>query len=313
MGVPPDGRLSWLSAVLCVAVLAAHPVAAADSHLHVLDTLTGDEETVALWTAMVRELRNDSGYVLPANDPTAAQRAWSSLIASRVERWQSEISGLVALFVPAAPPASVRIVIGNGGGEDAFTHDANTIGFDAARLHAEYGDTNSAENVARIDRFFRHEYVHLLQKSWLVRHPYAADTPLRAALLGMWTEGLGNYYSLSSRWRDTDGALTTSARQTLTRLTPRLLARLAALACASPERGPSLMTGLSMGPFTEKWGALPVALWLAEDEHASTNALRAFVVAGPEGVWTLSSRYLPEESRALLQEIQAAAALCAAK
>ena len=311
MGARPDGRWSWIAAVVCVAVLAAHPVAAAGSDLHVLDSLSGDQDTVALWTTMVRELRKDSSYTLPAKDPTAAERAWSSLIASRLERWQSETSALAALFVPAKPPASVQIVIGHGGGEDAFTHDANTIGFDAVRLHAEYGDASAPENADRIDRFFRHEYVHLLQKSWLARHPYAADTPLRAALLGIWLEGLGNYYSLSSRWRDGDGALTAPARQTLTRLAPRFLARLAALACASRERGPSLMSGLSMGPFTEKWGALPVALWLAEAERASPDALRAFIVAGPDGVWTLSSRHLSEESRAFLREIQDTAALCA--
>jgi hypothetical protein len=309
---------SWAFALVCATVLsprivAADLVAARGSTLNVLDGAGRDEQAAELWAEMIRRLRNDTHATVPARDPTASERAWSSLIVSRLERWQAETSGLARVFAPAVPPASVRVVIGNGGGEDAFTHDPVTIGFDAARLHAEYGEATKPENTARIDRFFRHEYTHLLQKAWLVDHPYVADTPLRTALLGIWKEGLGNYHSLSTRWRDSSGRLTPLARQTLAELSPRLLARLASLACATPESGPVLMRNLSMGPFHQKWGALPIALWLVEDEGRSADAVRAFVLAGPDGVWTLISRSLPEESRPLLAEIRANAARCSAR
>lgn len=252
----------------------------------------------ALWQRMIHKL---SGPEAVASTTTSdAQRAWAALIRSRVTRWESEIPKLAETYAPVAPPDTATIVVGNGGGQDAFTHDATTIGFDLARLHAEYGDATTAENAARIDRFFRHEYTHLLQKAWLREHPYDASTPLRAALLGIWTEGLGNYHSLSEKWR---GGSETAARAR-GELEPRFVARLAALGCAS--NGDALTADLSMGRFERKWGALPVALWLAADE----KAVRELVLAGPDGIWTLADRNLPDGSRSVLREARAAAALC---
>lgn len=240
-----------------------------------------------------------------ASSPTDASRAWASLIRSRVTQWESDIPALSANYAPIAGPEVATVVIGHGGGEDAFTPDATTIGFDAARLHAEYGDATLAENTARIDRFFRHEYTHLLQKAWLAEHPYTADTPLRAALLGIWKEGLGNYYSLSPRWRSPE-----LVSKTLAELEPRFVARLAALACASPASADALTKDLSMGRFDQKWGALPAALWLDADASRSPEALRELVLAGPDGVWSLAERHVSESSRAVLRETRAAAELC---
>lgn len=235
-----------------------------------------------------------------SSSPTDASRAWATLIRSRVPQWDSEIPAISAPYAPVAGPEVATIVIGHGGGEDAFTHDATTIAFDAVRLQKEYGDATLPENEARIDRFFRHEYTHLLQKAWLAKHPYEANTPLRAALLGIWTEGLGNYHSLSPRWRSPE-----LVSKTLAELEPRFVARLAALACASPAHADALMADLSMGRFDQKWGALPAALWLDAD------SLRAFVLAGPDGVWELAERNLSDESRAVLRETRKAEELCA--
>jgi hypothetical protein len=260
-------------------------------------------ERADLWLSMIHRLHGPDAT--PSSQPmTEAQQAWAALIRSRSQRWESEIPALSAHFAPVPGPEIATIAIGNGGGEDAFTHDATTIGFDVARLHAEYGDAASPENTARIDRFFRHEYTHLLQKAWLAQHPYTADTPLRAALLGIWKEGFGNYYSLSPRWR---GDL---AVKTLSELEPRFVARLAALACASPSTADALTADLSMGRFDQKWGALPVALWLDADASRSPDALRQFVLAGPDGVWNLAERHLSEDLRAVLREARVAADLC---
>lgn len=251
-----------------------------------------------LWQRMIQKL---SGPDAVASTTTSdAQRAWAALIRSRTTRWEAEIPKLAKTYAPVAPPDTATIVIGNGGGQDAFTHDAVMIGFDVARLHAEYGDAATAENAARIDRFFRHEYTHLLQKAWLREHPYDAGTPLRAALLGIWTEGLGNYHSLSEKWQG--GSETAASARA--ELEPRFVARLAALGCASS--GDALMADLSTGRFDRKWGALPVALWLAADE----KQIRELVLAGPDGIWTLADRNLPDGSRSVLREARAAAALC---
>jgi hypothetical protein len=247
-------------------------------------------EDPALWQAMIRKLSGPEAVASPGTTP------WTTLIRSRAPRWESEIPALAAAYAPVAAPDAATIVIGNGGGQDAFTHDATTIGFDVARLQAEYGDAALAENTNRIDRFFRHEYTHLLQKAWLREHPYDAGTPLRAALLGIWTEGLGNYHSLSERWRG----------RSESGLEARFVATLAALACASEEDARKLTSDLSMGRFDRKWGALPVALWLDADQ----NAIRELILAGPDGVWSLAERHLPDGSRAILREARAAAAVC---
>lgn len=230
---------------------------------------------------------------------------WTDLIRSRTAHWQTETEQLAQNFAPVRPPEVVSIAIRTGGARDAFTIDAQTIAFDVSRLQALYGDATLPENRERIDRFFRHEYVHLLQKAWLKEHPYPADTPLRVALLGIWTEGLGNYYSLSPRWR---GRESEAARRTLERLEPRFVARLAALACGSRDSA-RLLADLSEGRFEEKWGALPAALWL--EAEGSPDAIRAFIVAGPAGVWSFAETHLPADSRAILREARAAAALCA--
>jgi hypothetical protein len=249
---------------------------------------------------MARRFGRDASAPKPLTEP---ERAWRALLEERAARFDP--TELDALFAPVPPPAFVCIAIGNRGAEDAFTHDATTMGFDVSRLQAEYGD--AAQNTDRVDRFLRHEYVHLLQKAWLAEHPYPAGTPLRTALLGIWTEGLGNYYSLSSRWR---GASSEPARAALERLHPRLVERLAALACAPRDRAAALLADLSMGKFEEKWGALPAALWLEAEAARSDAALRDFVLAGPDGIWRIAERHLTAEHRAKLREIRALSAAC---
>jgi hypothetical protein len=121
---------------------------------------------------------------------TAGERAWADLVRAREAAWEREVHGLAADFEPVAPPARVEIVLGNRGGSDAFVSDP-VIGFDLAALHAAYGAADLPENADRIDRLFRHEYVHLLQKAWLRERPYATDSPLRAAVAEIWAGGWG--------------------------------------------------------------------------------------------------------------------------
>ena len=55
------------------------------------------------------------------------------------------------------------------------------------------------------------------------------------------------------------------------------------------------MDGLSMGPFEQKWGALTVALWLAQEARGDNTRLQKWVDAGPAGVLMLTKKYLPDE------------------
>jgi hypothetical protein len=285
-------------------LLASFEVRAED-RVRVVAGYTGDGRATEQWTAMVRRWESTVPTIKPL---TAGEQKWADLLRSRTPQWEKEIDGLALNFAPVQVPGIASIVIGNRGGQDAFTHDPTTIGFDLSRLQAVYGDAvsdkNPAENSDRIDRFFRHEYTHLLQKAWLAKHPYRSDTPVRVALLGIWTEGLGNYYSLSQKWRSVDGKPSDLAAETLDRLAPRFVARLSALACGSSD-AETLLADLSEGRFEDKWGALPAALWLENE-----GTLRAFVVAGPDGIWTFAERHLPEPLRATLREAQSAASLC---
>jgi hypothetical protein len=215
---------------------------------------------------------------------TRAELAWVGLVQSRRSQWETEVSKLAVPFNPVGAP-DARIVLGNRGGDDAFTHDPHTIGFDVERLNALYGDAGSDGSAALIDHLFRHEYKHLLQKAWVCDHPLRTDTPLQAALADIWLEGMGNYYSLSDTLRFVEGKPSPKAAKALRVLEPRFMTRLAALACSTSENAQELSKSLSSGPFDRKWGALPVALWLdAESTNATfcaTSSLRAKMVLGP--------------------------------
>jgi hypothetical protein len=264
---------------------------------------------------MVRRLHGDEAAREAAASlrPLAAgERAWETLVRSRRPAWETRRAPLAAPFLPVAAPAGVRVVLGNGGAEDAFTHDPRTIGFDLSRLVSEYGDAGSEENRARIDRFFAHEYSHLLQKAWLADHPQPAATPVERAELGIWLEGLGNWYSLAGRWRAVDGVESAASRAARAELEPVLVARMRALACASAEEEGALVADLSMGPFTKKWGALPAALWLEIEAASSPDALRAFVQGGAASVRDLARRHLAPELFAELEAARAKSSGCAA-
>ena len=283
--------------------------------LRVVWGVTEAGEATDQWLAMLRKRLSPEEYdsVAPQRKPlTTDEGAWADLILSRAMTWEREIPTLSELFRPIRPAGEVLIVIGNRGAEDAFTHDPTTIGYDLAALHANYGDARMPENRDRMDRFFRHEFVHLLQKAWLAVHPWVMDTPLRAAIAEIWGEGLGNYYSLSARWRSNDGRRSDAAASALAVLEPRFVARLAALACARPDAAAALTGDLSWGTFERKWGALTTALWLEGEPEAPAQALRHFVVAGPAGVWDLADRHLPGALRAVATEARMADSLCTA-
>jgi hypothetical protein len=300
--------------LLPLALTAARIHTAAAQDLNVTVAVTKDGRAAGRWLAMIRPRLTEAELraIGPLRKPLSpAERAWADLIRSRETVWEGEIPVLAADFEPVAPPARVEIVLGNRGGPDAFVSDP-VIGFDLGALQAAYGAAALPENAERIDRLFRHEYVHLLQKAWLRERPYATDSPLRAALAEIWAEGMGNYRSLSARWRADDGRPSAAAAEARAVLEPRLVARISALACAPPQRAAELTADLSTGRFDEKWGALPAALWLEAETARSRRALRDFVLAGPDGVWGLAARHLAEPLRTALEEARAAASLCAA-
>lgn len=230
------------------------------TRIEVVAGTTASGEASAAWLAMIRKRLPDDAYRAAASErkrPGAGDESWDAMIRARIPAWERMVPELSAPYAPIPAPASVRIVLGNRGGNDAFVHDGTTIGFDLGELQRLYGNATRAENERRMDRLFRHEFSHLLQKAWLAEHPWQETTPLRAALLDIWTEGLGNYHSLSEQWWGEAGARSATTSRVLADLEPRFVARLAALACATSGAAPALLAGLASGPFEKKWGALP--------------------------------------------------------
>ena len=307
-------HLPGLSALAALALLTSAPTGAPlDSVLQVVSGTTDAGDATGQWLTMLRKRLSPSEYDSVARlrkRRSPDEQAWAALIQSRVASWEGEIRVLAEPFHPVVPPGRVLIVLGNRGGGDAFTHDPTTIGFDLAELAGNYGIANQPQSAELLDRLFRHEFTHLLQKAWLPTHPWNAASPLRAALLDIWQEGLGNYYSLSDRWRSQNGQRSETAQRALTGLEPRFVARLSALACVQPDKAAALLVGISSGPFDRKWGAVPAALWLDEDQAAPASALRHLIVAGPAGIWDLADRHLPESLRLALKEARLADSLC---
>jgi len=281
--------------------------------LVVVTAVTPDGHATEDWLAILRTRLSPAQYdsIAPLQKTLAPdEAAWDSLIRARKPTWLSFTGPITSLYSPAEPPAVVRVILGNRGADDAFTADNHTIAFDLSRLVSVYGPASDPANGDRVDRFFRHEFSHILQKAWLAAHPWATTSPLNAALFDIWTEGLGNYYSLSNQWLDPQGQLTDRSRQTLAVLEPRFAANLRALACADSASAAPLLATLSSGPFDRKWGAVPTALWLGSEPAPGDSALRRFIVAGPDGVWDLAARHIAPELADRLRDAQRSASQC---
>ena len=229
---------------------------------------------------------------------TDGEAGWASLILGRTSTWSRMTDSLQLPFGATAPPNAVYIALGNVGGQDAFTFSDTSIGFDLRMLHDLYGVASEEENGDRIDRFFAHEFTHLMHKSWQKANDVMLTSALDRALWECLVEGLGNYRSLSGRWIDPDRALTQHALDVLGRLERVFTDRIEALEHATLSESEALMEGISSGAFDQKWGALTVALFLSQEAKGDDRRLRKWVDAGPQGVLALARKYLPEDLRA---------------
>jgi hypothetical protein len=302
------------SLLLLMLLTTGSAMAQPASRVQIVSGTTANGAPTDLWQRMLRDRLSPPEFdsvVALRRTLTPAEDAWAALVESRRASWQREIPALAKPFTPAVAPPVALVVLGSVGGSDAFASDSMTIGFDLSQLQASYGAAGLAGNAGLIDRLFRHEYTHVMQKAWFKLHPWHADTPLQSALVDIWLEGQGNYYSLSERWRRGPAGRAAATQEALTALEPKFVARLAALACAAPDRVPSIRQGLSSGRFDQKWGALPIALWLEDERPASLTELRDLVQAGPAGVWALATRHLKEPLRSALNEVRILESACA--
>lgn len=292
-----------LALVACASALAvcatARPACATAPRLVLRPGFDAGGAATREWRAAVEE---HSG-TKPAWEPrplTSQEDAWLTRMRSRLPAWEARLPELCVPFEGLRPPRRVAIVAGNQHGEDAFGLGEPIIYFDLSALARIYGSADEAPNPARLDRLFDHEITHVLHWRWALDHPQPVATPLERALWAMAREGLGNLRSLSEAWVGPDGAPTPQARDALAKLEPILVDRLDKLSRAGEEEEPALVAGLSRGPFGEKWGALPVALWLAQEARGDDRLLRPWVAAGSAGVLELARRHLPPDLAARL-------------
>ncbi len=264
---------------------------------------TQDGAMTAEWREAIREWHTPASLERLERDSAAVTvqvMEWMELIKGRLPLWSGMIDSLSFPFVGIPPPDTIIILLGIRGGNDAFVPSPLTICFDLGRLYSNYGRASAGINRRRIDRFFEHEFTHILHNSWATRRRLRPETPLEVALWTCLKEGLGNYRSLSAKWVDPQGKLTDHSQMVLRRLEPIFVERLSALEQASGETASDLMQRLSMGPFEQKWGALPVALWLACEAGGNDRNLGQWVEKGPWGILELARKYLPRELSARL-------------
>lgn len=292
--------LVFLALTICLAQPGNGQSARISSSL-VLSVRNGFTETGSItgeWKEAIHNRHTEESLQAVASTErniTEQESEWMRLVNENVQVWKGMVDSLRIPFKDISPPDTVVILLGHQGGNDAFVFAPSTICFDLSQLQAEYGNAMGEGNRERLNRFFAHEFTHVLHKSWARKNHLQLRTPFELALWECLTEGLGNYRSLFSRWVNEEGELTDHALSTLSKLQPIFVERLSALEHASANEATPLLQGLSMGRFDEKWGALTVALWLVRETQWNDRNLGKWVEKGPYGVLELGRIHLPEE------------------
>lgn len=223
---------------------------------------------------------------------------WVELIRQITPVWFKGVDRLNAPFRHVSPPRTVKIVLGHEGGDDAFGLRPDVTAFDLSSLVGAYSDRSAEARAALMTRLLSHEYTHLLVGPQLDRlgwsETWAEQHPFRRALRTFYNEGLGNLRSLEGddRWVSAAGEPSVRAREALAKLQPIMIQRLQALrADPDPQAAKALLRNISQGPFDGKWGALPIALWLAQDTGFEPARIAPWVEAGPGRILELAVKH----------------------
>lgn len=229
--------------------------------------------------------------------------AWLEVLEVALPRVEARAPELASLFDLDAFDATV--VAGNRGSSDAFAWVPDHIGINLEAFGESYGSPDE-DAVDRMSRIVVHEYVHLLNYAYYPDHLSRRDTPMNRALWTIFHEGIGDYFSMSRRWLPgPHGAYSPVTTETLRRLEPVFVERLEAAIDASSEEEETLRRNISMGKFDQKWGSLPLALWLRSEARVrgERQVLEEMIRLGPDGVLPLALRYIAPHLRPRLEAI----------
>lgn len=274
--------------------------------LHLVSGTNDKGEATRLWTEGIAVAigHNIAGKLARQKLPVSpAASEWDDILEHAIVPAEKRAKELVAIF--NVTPIHATIVAGNRGSSDAFAWLPNNIGINVQAFAKTYGIPDDGA-IDKMTRILMHEYVHLLTYAYYPDHRERRKTPIDRALWTMFFEGMGDYISLSSRWlRGEDGVEPEVARTTLARLEPKLVARLEKLLRADDETEAELRRGISMGRFDEKWGSLPVALWLRSEAAlcGETATLRAFLGLERTGVLMLAHRHAAEHLQSRIRKL----------
>ncbi len=93
---------------------------------------------------------------------TPDEQGWADLVDRIAPVWFAGVAQLNAPFRHVTPPAQTQVVLGHGGGDDAFGAPPDIIAFDLSALAKAYADHDKAAREALMARLLSHEYTHLL-------------------------------------------------------------------------------------------------------------------------------------------------------
>jgi len=226
---------------------------------------------------------------------TPAENDWYQLIKSRATQWASYRDSLQVPFSGRKINDTTYVLLGNQGGDDAFSYQHQTVCFDLTALHRAYGPAKKTVNTNRIDRIFSHEYTHLLSKAWAKNNNLTLKTYKESILWECMYEGVGMYRSMSAKWFPTGDSLSEISAKTFKTLYPIFTERLTAIETSknlSEEDKIRLHKNLSRGSMKKKWGALTVAVWLAMEADGNDKNLIPWINMGPNALIPLAKKHL---------------------
>ena len=269
----------------------------------ILHFAVNDDQITDAWKKVLKN-RMNSGKLdslsMVVKPVTREEIAWKNLIASKIQKWNLFRDSLSIPFENISLNDSITILLGYNGRDDAFSYKDKTVCFDVTALYNSYGSADKEVNSNRIDRIFSHEFTHLLSKKWAQKSKLKLQSFKDSVLWECAYEGIGMYRSLSSKWLPVGDSLSATSKRTFNDLYPKFtdnIIRIHSEKDLTTREKKNVHQNLSRGSMKKKWGALPVAVWLASEAKGNDKNLVKWVNKGPSAIVELAEKYLTEENK----------------
>jgi hypothetical protein len=229
---------------------------------------------------------------------------WIALIKSKENRWNQIKDSLKVPFGETYINDTTYVYLGYQGNDDAFTYKYQTVCLDVTALQRAYGSALDSVNDNRIDRIFAHEYTHVLHKEWARQNELKIKTYRDSILWEILYEGIGMYRSMSTKWHPINNRLSKTSAKTFEVLYPIFVDRLVEIETKkvlSEQDKKRLHKKLSRASMKQKWGALPMGVWLAMEANGNDKNLIPWIQKGPDAVIPLALKYLPEKHKEMFE------------